>query len=168
MLNLTDVRDHVRKACKACGAPQLADQIEITWNARFRVRLGDARWDPRAKQGYIRLSVPLWPKASEAEQIETAVHEACHVVAAYLHGPRVGHGAGWRDLMRRCGYPDANRCHGVDREGIAAARRRRRRPAACACGAVDSVGPVQAGRIRRGAVYCCHRCNGMVKLRASG
>src|SRR5262249_56661547 len=104
------MREHVERACAACNVPELAKRIELRWNARFTARMGDARWFPRKNQGIIRLSMPLWPKASPEERVETVIHEACHVIAECLFGPRQGHGSKWRNLMKRCGYPNATRC----------------------------------------------------------
>ena len=34
----------------------------------------------------IRLSIPLWPRASDQDRRETVIHEACHLIAFYKHG----------------------------------------------------------------------------------
>jgi len=110
-------------------------EVTCTWNNRFTRRMGDATvkkiWYPLRK-GHIRLSTPLWPRASATEREETIIHEVCHVLAELLAGPsrRVGHGQGWKNLMQRCGV-EPKRCHQVDTSGLK--RKGKRYPAACAC-----------------------------------
>src|SRR5260221_3883252 len=83
----TEVREYVELACAACGVPGLAAKIVVRWNSRFTARMGDARWFPAKDRGVIRLSVPLLPKASPAERIETVGHETCPVIPDYRFGP---------------------------------------------------------------------------------
>jgi predicted SprT family Zn-dependent metalloprotease len=161
----TEVREWIAITCAVCDAPELAGAIDLGWNRRFTARLGDARWS--AGRGEVRLSVPLWPKASRAEQEETVVHEVCHVVAAYRFGPGQGHGPRWRALMARCGYPEARRCHTVDRAAILARRAARRVPALCGCPRGVLLSSVQARRLRRGWRYPCLRCEAWICLPAS-
>ncbi len=160
----SEVRDLIAWTCRVCGVVRLTSQIDFTWNARFTARMGDARWDPQTRRGLIRLSSVLWPKADRDEQVETVVHEACHVIAGHLYGPSQGHGPNWRALMRRCGYENAARCHNVDRDGIAARRQQRQVRAVCGCSQGVMIGPIQAARARRGSVYRCRRCDQTIRL----
>jgi SprT protein len=159
------IRELIDGACRACGVPELLGKIRVVWNGRFISRMGDARWDP-VRGGLIRLSRPLWPKASAEERRETVVHEACHVIADYRYGGKQGHGPRWRKMMARCGYPAAERCHSVDNEAIRRRRERRRVEVLARCGCAEGVilGPVQARRLRGGAVYHCRRCCQRVAL----
>ena len=74
------IREQIAAACRACGVPELAERIRVVWRC-FTARMGDARWDRLRSVGLIRLSVPLWPRASDEEWCETVIHEACHVIA---------------------------------------------------------------------------------------
>jgi len=62
------------------------------------------------KSFLITLSNILMPLVPREEQIETIVHEACHI-ATYVRGER-GHGRLWKQYMRECGY-EPRRCHNV-------------------------------------------------------
>ncbi len=159
-----EIRDLVAFACRMGDVPELLGRIRVAWGARFTARMGDARWDAVRKAGLIRLSAPLWPKASEAERRETVIHEACHVIADFKFGRNQGHGDGWRHMMMLCGYPDAKRCHAVDREAIVRRRQQSRVKARCACPDGVSVGPTQARRIRAGVAYHCRHCRQRVEL----
>jgi SprT protein len=160
------IRELIEGACRACGVPELAGRIRVTWSGRFVARMGDARWDPIRATGFIRFSRPLWPAASPEERRETVVHEACHVIADYRFGGKQGHGPLWREMMALCGYPAAKRCHSVNREDIEQRRERRRVRVRARCGCAEGVllGPVQARRLRTGAVYLCRRCSQRVAL----
>ena len=116
--------------------------------------------------GLIRLSVPLWPRASDEERRETVIHEACHVIADCRFGGKQGHGPAWRHMMALCGYPDPKRCHAGDRETIQQRRERRRVEVRARCGCAEGVmlGPVQARRLRAGAQYRCRKCSQCVAL----
>jgi len=94
------------------------------------------------------------------------IHECCHVIAEYLFGPGPAHGSKWRTLMKRCGYPNATRCHTVNRDGIATRRQAARRVYWLACGCPDGVmlGRVQFQRLRTGTRYHCRRCRQPVRL----
>jgi SprT protein len=161
---MDNIRELIDTVCQVCGTPELIGKIQVSWNNRFIARMGDARWDMKRRLGIIRFSSALWPKASLDERKETVVHETCHVIADYRHGRNQGHGAAWQELMRLCGYPEAKRCHAVDREAIIARRRQRLIRALCACPQGVVVGPVQAQRIRQGVEYHCRRCAQQVRL----
>ena len=98
----------VRLACHYNNVPELAQAIVIEWNRRFTRRLGDAVFNPITFQSRIRLSIPLWPRASPQDRMETVVHEACHLIAWHKFGLFVApHGAEWRQAMKNCGVqPD--------------------------------------------------------------
>jgi SprT protein len=160
------IRELIESACHACGAPELCGRIRVTWSGRFNARMGDARWDKGRGVGLIRLSRPLWPRASAEERRETVIHEACHVIADYRYGGKQGHGPRWRQMMARCGYPAPQRCHSVDRDAVLARRQRRRVEVRGRCGCAEGVvlGPVQARRLRAGAEYRCRTCSQRVAL----
>jgi SprT protein len=160
------IREQIEGACRACGVPELIGRIRVVWSGRFIARMGDARWDKRHGTGIIRLSRPLWPKASDEERRETVVHETCHVIADYRFGGKQGHGSRWRQMMALCSYARPTRCHSVDREAIQARRERKRVEVQARCGCAEGVilGPVQARRVRAGVVYRCRKCCQRVAL----
>ena len=156
-LTPADAHEFVAISCAVLGVGELADRIRLTFHPRFTARMGDARYDPATTTGRIRLSASLWPKATPEQQAETVGHEACHVVAAFLHGPRQGHGPAWRALMTKCGYPGASRCHTVDAEAIVTRRLARWREIACGCPNRQLISPVAVSRLRSGRTAVCRR-----------
>jgi predicted SprT family Zn-dependent metalloprotease len=103
----------------------IASGIQVEWNSRFTRRLGDASYSLITMGAKIRLSSsPLWARASEKDRRETVVHETCHVVVKYKHGPFVAdHGPEGKAAMRACGV-EPLRTHSVDRTGLARRQRR--------------------------------------------
>jgi predicted SprT family Zn-dependent metalloprotease len=113
-LALTLVRAH---------EPALERYLRIEWKG-FTWRMGDARlFKVRGRlTAQVRLSIPLWPRASEEERDQTVAHEVAHLIQRwrqrrgdYARAPVASlssHGVAWRSVMRELGYkPD--RCHEV-------------------------------------------------------
>lgn len=142
-ISATEVNSFIRFTCDTCEVSELYDKIFWEWNNRFTNRMGDAiykafpvkyksydlitgvsRWE---KRGRIRLSTKLFNRASVEVQRETVIHEACHIVDAYLDNPYChvtkGHGPTWQALCHKCGIkPD--RYHCVPRGGLRSKVRR--------------------------------------------
>jgi SprT protein len=118
------IREWIRFACERNGVPELAQVILVEWNSRFTRRIGDAAYSHVTFRARIRLSLPLWPRASEQDRRETVIHEACHIIIGFKHrfGP-APHGAEWKEAMRACGV-EPLRTHEVDRTGLARKQRR--------------------------------------------
>jgi predicted SprT family Zn-dependent metalloprotease len=163
----SQIRAHVRQlieeTCQTCGVPDLADKITFSFNNRFTSKLGDAIYYFRGEQagwGRVRFSAPLWPRATEKEQDDTIVHEACHVIAHHIHGRRCGHGWEWKALMMKCGRRP-ERCHNVDNSGLT--KKREKKMAYCGCGE-HKIGPIKYQRMVEGKMsYRCRRCRQMVR-----
>ena len=118
------IREWVWFACDCNGVPELAQVIVVEWNRRFTRRLGDGMYSVITMAAKIRLSIPLWPRTSDQDRRETVIHEACHVIVKYRHGPFVrDHGSEWRAAMRNCGV-EPLRTHSIDRTGLARPQRR--------------------------------------------
>lgn len=159
-----DLTEYIAIACTLCGAEELAGRIRVAWNRRFLARMGDARWDYRVGLGFVRLSAPLWPKASHDQQVETIIHEVCHVIADYKFGGRQRHGPRWQEMMRLCGYQSPRRCHAVDLPAIRARRLGRRLSAACGCPGGILITAVVARRVCAGAAYSCRACGQRLRV----
>lgn len=152
----TEILAAIKKACTDNGCPELAGYISYSWNGRFTRRLGDAN----LRTFHIRLSTPLWPRANDATRYETVVHEACHLIAFHKHKER-GHGYAWKACMARTGTKP-ERCHNVDRTGLA--RTQKRATAYCGCGEC-TLGPVRAKKLAKNqARYACRRCGQFITL----
>jgi SprT protein len=123
LLTIEECHEYIGICCEVCDTPQLRRKISLEFNNRFSARMGDALWDGCV--GRIRLSAPLFHKASIDERIETVVHETCHVIAYYKFGRCQPHGRHWKEMMERCGYQNPRRCHSVDLIGIVARRTQR-------------------------------------------
>ncbi len=165
-------RDQIRwtlgRLADALDRPEIAElRVYLEFNNRFTRRMGSAKWTG-PKSGRVRLSAPLWPRASETERRETVIHEACHVVQFHIYPRGKGHGAEWKHLMRLCGVKP-ERCHHVDRTGIA--KKQRRVEAACDCGTIKDISIRKAKQIEffaemgSDAGYICGQCRSDIWLK---
>lgn len=110
----------------ALAVKTVRSNYRIQFNRRFTRRMGDAA----PAKFRLRFSAPLWPRATDEERHNTVTHELAHLVAEQLR-PGTGHGLLWRRIHRAMGG-DGERCHAIDRTGLA---RHMPRPHvyACAC-----------------------------------
>jgi len=115
----------------------------------------------------IRLNPALLARGNRRDVIETAAHEAAHLITHSLHAPRAlrPHGSAWREVMRALGRTP-QRTHSLNTEGLV--RHRRRYPYTCACAADGSatheLSSVRHQRVRRGGWYSCRRCGTVLVL----
>jgi SprT protein len=117
------IRRWIQLACDCNGVPELAQAVIVEWNPRFAARLGDGSYSVISMEAKIRLSIPLWPRASDQDRRETVIHETCHVIVKYK-GPFVrDHGPEWKAAMRNCGV-EPLRTHSLDRSGLTRRQRR--------------------------------------------
>lgn len=162
------------------GAEDLLDRLTIEW-APLRSRLGDATYggvslasswghgsethrSPSPKIVRVRFSTLLWPRLTETKRTETAIHEACHLVAEHAArraGRRIKpHGVEWQTLMLRCGVMPHATAKGIDTDGLPS---KRTIEASCACKA-HKITPYIAGRIAAGCPYVCNTCRGRLSV----
>jgi predicted SprT family Zn-dependent metalloprotease len=163
------VQSLVHETLLKLNRTELCRHLEIRWEPRFTRRMGDASY--LAKHGVvltarIRLSPVLWDLATKEEQEETVVHEVCHLVTeheAMLRGDPhpAAHGTEWAAVMRRAGAK-GQRCHNVDRTGIA--RATARYYLTCQCGKPQVISAARATKIRKGKLYKCLVCHTIVQL----
>jgi SprT protein len=151
------IRSLVFSACHHNDVPELAQAIVIEWNRRFTRRLGDAVFNPITFQSKIRLSIPLWPRASSQDRRETVVHEACHLIVWHKFDQLVApHGSEWKAAMKNCGVQPV-RTHDVDRAGLAR-RQRRFILLDCPNEHLCRMGVREFNQIQRGMVMECKVC----------
>ena len=119
------VRRWIQFACDCNGVPEFGQVIVVEWNPRFTRKMGDATYNPYTFRARVRLSVPLWPRASDQEKRQTVIHEVCHCIAVYKKHGRVRrpHGLEWQQAMQNCGIEPLP-THSVDRTGLARRQRR--------------------------------------------
>jgi SprT protein len=126
--------------------------------------MGDAAYNPITFQARIRLSIPLWPRASDKDRMETVIHETCHIIIFYKHGQFVtNHGVEWRQAMKNCGV-EPTRLHSVDRTGLV---RRQRWFILLGCPNQNTEGKCRMNirhfkKVQDGAVLYCKKCGLMV------
>jgi SprT protein len=106
-----DIRALVQEArdqLKALGCPQLADRLEIRWNARMRSTAGTAY----AGRALITLN-PRLLEFGMAEVTRTLRHELAHLLAHHRAGRHriAAHGAEWQKACVELGLPGEKRCH---------------------------------------------------------
>ena len=94
--------------------------VTVEFNNRFTSRMGDANSSAKYgtgtpySGGRIRLSKPLWKRATPEERRQTVIHEAAHIIANCRYRQSCKHNNLWKGVMRELGVkPD--RCHDVDR-----------------------------------------------------
>ena len=110
-------------ACERNEVPEFAQVIVVEWNRRFTRRIGDGGYNFATMGARIRLSIPLWSRASEQERRETVIHEACHCIVAYKYGHAPCHDSKWKEAMQKCGVKP-QRMHNIDRTGLIRRQRR--------------------------------------------
>ena len=122
------MRQIMAEVCEKNNAPGLDKGVRISWNNRFTRRFADASYSEMR----IRLSTPLWKRATEQEKRDTIAHEMCHIVAIHRFGHQIkDHGGEWRACMIIAGYKP-ERCHRIDRVGLK--RTTKTNKAQCDCG----------------------------------
>ena len=148
------------------NSEELSGNIKVIWNNRMTRAMGKATYKRNYfdgnGHGLIHLSVPLFARASPEQQMETIVHELCHVVAIKQFGRHRYHGPIWKNFMWSCGYPNASRCHTVDRTGLTT-----KYQAYCDCPNGVKVGPIVYRRLAAGTSYRCRTCKSSLKLELS-
>ena len=154
------IRSWIRFACDCNGVPELAQVIVVEWNRRFTRRLGDAAYNSVTFRARIRLSSPLWQRASEVDRRETVIHEVCHIIVGYRFGfAAAPHGFEWKEAMENCGV-EPLRLHTIDRTGLA---RRQRRFILLDCphqGVKHKcrISAREFNRVQRGEEFWCRNC----------
>ena len=152
----------IRDTFKFLDCPSLVDSIGIEWNTRFTSRGGDANYSKKR----IRLAVKLWPHFSDDERLNTAIHEACHIVVRHQHpyGKRPSHhGYEWKSLMRRCGV-EPDRCHTLDTIQLGLRKAPEKFYVGCACIGHRRVGKTVYRRIKQGTKYHCKGCKTNLRI----
>ena len=116
MLN-SEVRELIQFACDANGRPDIADMIRVRWSNRMVRSMGIASKRSSESHYTIKLSTPLFLRATEEQQRQTVIHEACHVIDSVVNKVRMSHGYSWQKCMRLC-QVKPERCHSVSCVGL--------------------------------------------------
>ena len=151
------IREWIRFACEKNEAEELAQAVIVEFNRRFTRRMGDALYNRYRYLARIRLSVPLWSRASTDDRRETVIHETCHIIVKYKLDPFTpDHGAEWKQAMKNCGC-EPNRFHRIDRTGL---YRPQRQFVVLDCPRETKcrISVRQFNLVRKGTEYCCEKC----------
>jgi len=142
-------------------------RVRWSWNDSFTRRMGDAKFDGDQKGGVMRFSTPLWIAASEAERVETVLHELAHVIIGCQHGVltkwtrrgprRDSHGPRFKSMLIRLGGTGA-RTHNVDRSHVKTRTQARFGGPCPRCGVEVSVSKGVRTKWIRGRQTRRHRC----------
>ena len=117
LLTVIDIRELVSDVCGRCGHPEVAERINIRWSNRMTSAMGNASKKRTNSQYLIKVSTPLFLRASVEERRQTVIHEVCHVLDGIVNNVRMSHGPSWKAMMRRAGVAP-KRCHSVDNAGL--------------------------------------------------
>lgn len=160
MLTLPEAREIVKECQLKLG---INVPVTIQYNYRFTRLLGRATFNFVLRSGVIELSHPLFQRASRDDQINTVVHEYCHLASFFMYGNKKDkHGYIWETLHRRCGY-EPRQYHNVDRTGL---RRRNKKQdrylVRCGCSTQLEVTQNLVTRMQKGRKYKCRRCQQLI------
>ena len=159
---LTQAKNKINQSGSIKIPQELVESINIEWS-NARSWCGYAMVVPKGhnQEVVIKLSKPHFDSRTNEDNMETLVHEFCHIADWYIFGEMSGHGTRWKYLMKLAGYPNANRC----------ARGTFIRPVnnmtLCYCNCERGVylGKTRINRIKNGsASYKCKKCLCQVRL----
>ena len=152
-VNMTnsEVRELIQYACDMNGRPDIAKLIRVKWSNRMTRAMGIA--SKRGEDNLIKLSIPLFLRATEEQKWQTVIHEACHIIDAVKNSVRMSHGRSWKKCMEACEVkPDVY--HTVSCEGL-----RRRWSYHCPdCKRGFELSTTIHNKICRGQVRICLHC----------
>jgi SprT protein len=130
---------------------------------RFDLR-GKAAGQVRTTDGHgclVRYNAHILRRHPDEFLAQTVPHEAAHVVAFNVFGPRVQpHGREWQAIMGMFGA-NPERCHNYDVAGLQT-RRLRRHEYRCKC-RTHELTSIRHNRVRGGQVYLCRYCGSPLK-----
>lgn len=123
LLTIKEVKAMVADVCVRCGHPEVAERINIRWSNRMTSAMGNAsRKSMMASQYLVKLSTPLFLRATVEERTQTVIHEVCHVLDGIVNNRKMSHGPTWKAMMRRAGV-QPKRFHNVDNTGLRKAQK---------------------------------------------
>lgn len=158
MLTLPEAREIVKECQTKLG---INVRLTIKYNYRFTRLLGRATFNFGTQFGVIELSYPLFQRASRDDQINTVVHEYCHLAHFFMYGRRgTNHGYIWETLHRKCGY-EPRQYHNVDRTGLRN-KKQDRYLVRCGCSQPFEVTQNLVTRMQKGRKYKCRKCQQLI------
>jgi len=152
-----EIDEAIQMACEKNDCLDLFKKIKVEYSNRMTRAAGKAYYT----KNLIVLSAPLLRRTARQDQIDTVVHEACHLISWHLHSTAGrGHGRAWRKTMILAGYPNPARCHTINRTGLHRRAAHTNHRFRCACRTGLTLGPIVSKRIALGLrQYKCKLCN---------
>lgn len=153
------IKEYTKIACEANGMPDFWKEIKFKWLNKLKSRAGDAS----KKNGVylMRLSIPLFSRATEEQKKETVIHEVCHLINFKQGLYNEKHGDFWRTAMIRSGYPNPQRCHKIDRTGLYKPQDRIEMVCDCRSHAISKR---RYNSFLRGTIYRCNFCRSSIRV----
>jgi len=158
ILTNEEVKDIIKFACVSNNVSEMYNKITFSWSERFTSRMGDAYY-PFSR---IRLSKPLFQRAEKQEQVNTVIHETCHLIAYFLFGKNTKpHGKRWQTCMRACGAVPNTR-HNVDRSGLNK-KYKKAYKVFCECRALEC-NKRRYENVKKNSNLKCLKCNSLFRV----
>lgn len=159
---MAEIKELATQTLQTLNCGSLVGFISIEFNNKFDSRLGDANYSERR----IRLSAPLWPRATPNQRHDVIVHEICHIAVEHhaacgLTKDRAAHGNHWKQCMLHCGVAP-ERCHTVPTTGL-----RPKVQAFCNC-REHIITKNKATKISNGRIYICLACKVPLRFKYVG
>src|SRR6266550_4706559 len=103
------LEDSARDLLRALGAEQIAGDLRVEWNPRFKTAAGRADY----REKLISLNPRLLEYSIEIDR--TLRHELAHILAQFRAGRRKisPHGVEWQQACIDLGIADEKRCHNL-------------------------------------------------------
>ena len=119
---LQRAREIGRKCLKQFGLTNTTS-FTVKFSNRMTRSLGNCTTNRSRRSAVIKLSAPLWERATEKERVDCIYHEFAHMIANIKYNARCNHDWRWKRVMIELGQaPELY--HTIDRSGL---RRRQAR-----------------------------------------
>lgn len=109
ILSDAEITKLIDRACFLNGMGNLSAHINWQWSNGLKTTAGTANYITMR----VKLSRFVFSKATREEQINTVIHEACHIIAYAKDKSCSPHGHVWQQCMMLAGE-NPTRCHNVD------------------------------------------------------
>lgn len=154
-MDTNEVRTWITFACERNQIFNFAHKVNLKRSNRMTRSMGFAKTDGKGTYS-ITLSNKLFERATKQQQIETVVHETCHIIDAKLTHKRMSHGDVWKKCMRLCGF-EPRTYHDVDTTGL-----NKRWHYTCDCRDFE-ISTRMHNQIEKGRRRVCNRCKSYLR-----
>lgn len=172
MITRIEIWDVIQKCMDDCCVMErdqdtIVDHLDIRFSKRFSRVMGRCEYMSGVlgtpgmftKTFYtLKFSTKIFNLVDKENQIETVVHEFCHLLEHFFKGTcchqkgKVGDESNWRHYMSLCGYDHAETYHNVDLTTVR--RKRTRYLQTCECGTKHRLTSHKFNQIMSGSFSC--------------